>query len=324
MSQQKVGGGSKAKAAFLSVIYVSACRADVLGRILASASLSDLQHTHHPHSPPLPVVHLAHHFVDKFYNRTGIYLISKNASHLCSASLRVCKEAFTTIDYLQHKGSHPALGVVDHVCFSPLMNLAAFDDDGIDATNAKVEHLAAACDMGLAFSRSLHQQEHINVYQYGEISRPRSGRSLQSIRKDLNYFSSATQSSPSPSSIILPDYEGESSLLTVKGLTCVGVTQNVVVNFNIRMTLASSLDKSKVVGVTALLRVPNYIEALTLYRGDQLEIACNLRSPHIEEYGTAAVLARATKLAAERGLDVDTSYCTGPSELELLDKLQSD
>lgn len=321
MSQQKIGG-SKAKTAFLSVIYVSACRAEVIGRILASASLSDM-HTHHTTISP-PLVHLAHHFVDKYYNRTGIYLISKNAAHLCSASLRVCKEAFSTIDYLQHKGSHPALGVVDHVCFSPLMNLAAFGD-GIDATNAKVEHLAAACDMGLAFSRSLHQQEHVDVYQYGEISQPRSGRSLQSIRKELNYFSSATPSPTSnPSPSILPDYEGQSSLLAPKGLTCVGVTQDLVVNFNIRMTLASSLDRSKVVSVTALLRVPNYIEALTLYRGDQLEIACNLRSPHVEEYGTAAVLARATKLAAERGLDVDTSYCTGPSELELLDKLQND
>ncbi len=106
-----------------------------------------------------------------------------------------------------------------------------------------------------------------------------------------------------------------------KGLTCVGVVP-VVVNFNIRMTIPSSRDKGAVSQITALLRVPDAVEALTLRRGEQLEVACNLRSPSLaEEHGRAALLAKATALARDRGLSIESSYTTGPSENELLDML---
>jgi glutamate formiminotransferase len=266
---------------------------------------------------------LAHHFVDVPYNRTGIYLASKCPKLLCSAALKVCREAYSLLDSSLHKGSHPSLGVVDHCCISPLLGVCSPSYSSISRTEEVREK---ARELGVEFGRSINNQEEVDVYFYGAASSE--GVTLKSIRKRLNYFDAGDKRRPSSSltttltspPLMLPDLVGEGKFREAKGLMCVGVVPTVIVNYNIRMTLASSCDKSMVSDITSRLRVPSKVEALTLHWGDQLEIACNLLSP-FAEYGPDAILAKASVLAAERGLTIETSYATGPSESELLDKL---
>ncbi|KAK9682373.1 hypothetical protein RND81_10G069300 [Saponaria officinalis] len=68
-------------------------------------------------------------FVDETYNRVGYTLVSKlppeisaNSCFLNEAALAMVASALKTIDFGSHSGSHPRLGVVDHICFHPLAN----------------------------------------------------------------------------------------------------------------------------------------------------------------------------------------------------------
>ena len=278
---------SSRRTGFLCVIYASESRTDLVSRILSHVTTGVLQ---------------AHHFIDTPYNRTGIYLVSTNSSLLCNAALRICQEAFSIIDFRSHKGSHPALGAVDHCCLSPLGELTD-------------ELLQETVELGLEFGQRLNNQEGIDIYYYSAASAR--GSTLRSIRKDLIYFSKFT--SIKDSTLILPDIISDIRHQKTKGITCVGVAP-MIINFNIRMTTLSSINKKLVSQITSLLRVPGAVEALTLHWGAQLEIACNLLSP-LAEHCPSTVLAKAMSLATERGLVIETSYTTGPSENELLDNL---
>ena len=57
---------------------------------------------------------LGHSFVDAVYGRTSFFLLG---DEVVSQALSLCNEAFSLIDYRQTEGSHPSLGVVDHVSF---------------------------------------------------------------------------------------------------------------------------------------------------------------------------------------------------------------
>lgn len=66
-------------------------------------------------------------FEDEIYNRVGYTVVSKLSENtvpgscpLKEAVLAMVKAAFETIDLELHSGSHPRLGVVDHICFHPL------------------------------------------------------------------------------------------------------------------------------------------------------------------------------------------------------------
>ncbi|MCI48403.1 formimidoyltransferase-cyclodeaminase-like, partial [Trifolium medium] len=69
-------------------------------------------------------------FEDVTYNRVGYTLVSEFVSvpndeescHLTNAVLAMVKAAFDTIDFEVHSGTHPRLGVVDHICFHPLVD----------------------------------------------------------------------------------------------------------------------------------------------------------------------------------------------------------
>jgi glutamate formiminotransferase len=55
---------------------------------------------------------LAHSFTDSVYGRTSFFLLGDN---IIDRSLALCRNAFENIDYRFANGTHPALGVVDHV-----------------------------------------------------------------------------------------------------------------------------------------------------------------------------------------------------------------
>src|ERR1044072_6470619 len=64
---------------------------------------------------------------DAAYKRVGYTLVSEldpvpstEPCHLTNAVLAMVKAAFDTIDFQLHTGTHPRLGVVDHICFHPL------------------------------------------------------------------------------------------------------------------------------------------------------------------------------------------------------------
>ena len=133
----------------------------------------------------------------------------------------------------------------------------------------------------------------VQVYYYGSACPNQT--SLRQIRKDLGYFTST------------PSVD----------VCCVGVVP-MVVNFNIRFARGTQ-DKKLVSRITSALRVPDAVEALTLSWEDQLEIACNLRKA--AEYTSQQVLASASRLALDLGLEIETSYTTGPGEAELIELL---
>ncbi|XP_022893299.1 formimidoyltransferase-cyclodeaminase-like isoform X2 [Olea europaea var. sylvestris] len=76
--------------------------------------------------PEAPIVNK---FEDETYNRVGYTLVSKlvPCCTLKSVVLEMVKAAFESIDLEMHIGTHPRLGVVDHICFHPLVG-ASLDD----------------------------------------------------------------------------------------------------------------------------------------------------------------------------------------------------
>ena len=273
---------------FVCIVYTSTAKAEVISQLLRVARATR-------------GVCNAHHFVDSAYNRTSVYLVSRHPSLLCSTALQVCREAFQLIDYSKHTGTHPALGAVDHICFSPLEPDASADEQR---------------EIGLEFGSLLNKQEQVDVHLYGNAAATTTN--LKSIRRSLGYFgaggSDGAVEEPKP-----PDFAGSPEMFSSKGVSCVGVVP-LVINFNIRLTEASSGDKKLASQVTALLRVDGAVEGLTLKWANQLEIACNLRSS-LPEHSCDAVLTKAKALAAERGLEIESSYTTGPTARELLETL---
>lgn len=78
-----------------------------------------------------PLAPIVNKFDDVAYNRVGYTLVSELAPlpsapaeppHLTNAVLAMVKAAFDTIDFELHNGTHPRLGVVDHICFHPLVD----------------------------------------------------------------------------------------------------------------------------------------------------------------------------------------------------------
>lgn len=74
-----------------------------------------------------PEATIVNKFEDETYNRVGYTLVSKSDSSLSldlcplkNAVFSMVKAAYETIDFELHSGSHPRLGVVDHICFHPL------------------------------------------------------------------------------------------------------------------------------------------------------------------------------------------------------------
>ncbi|KAA8524472.1 hypothetical protein F0562_010895 [Nyssa sinensis] len=81
---------------------------------------------------------LINKFEDETYNRVGYTLVSKLAPKpssdsrpLSSAVFAMVKAALEAIDLELHCGSHPQLGVVDHICFHPLSHTSLDQMAGI-------------------------------------------------------------------------------------------------------------------------------------------------------------------------------------------------
>jgi len=60
------------------------------------------------------------------YNRVGYTLVFElghlGSCHLSNVVLAIVKAAFDSIDFEVHVGTDPWLGVMDHICFHPLLD----------------------------------------------------------------------------------------------------------------------------------------------------------------------------------------------------------
>lgn len=294
---------------YLCIVYVSeALRRPVLTRLRESTSRG---------------VKLVHSFEDPVYNRTSFYLTSSSETALIDGALNLCSLAFEMIDFSQHLGSHPALGSVDHVCFSPL-GLTAVDGNYGSACDA-------AGSLGVTFSRELHSRIGVPVYCYGYADAQK--QRLRDIRKELGYFDLTspefvTENSSAVGgrawgeilatsmrkSALIPTYGVCDDVLITKGITCVGALPYVL-NFNMRFKEEDS--RAMVQKVTKHVRQEGLVEALTLqHEGGSWEVACNLKNTGA--LSPDMVLVKAQELSASLGLTIVSHYTTGPTEEEIL------
>jgi hypothetical protein len=246
---------------------------------------------------------------------------------------------FPSIDFQDHRGNHPTLGIVDNIVVCPL---------GDDTT----------LDIAATYARSLGQQlynvERIPVYFYGNASS--SNQRLQNIRRKLGYFRQSLNSSIAPAERlredliqassedppICPDLGDVLNYSPYKGISAIGAIP-LIENFNIRFT-SDSL-RSQLIQITRALRshdvsqhrnhLPSFtvlstssyftqVEALTLPHDEgQYEIACNLLNP-IEGTTKEMVLTKVNQIIDETRLSsvtVNYSYSTNPTKYDLLQRL---
>lgn len=112
--------------------------------------------------PEAPIVNK---FEDTTYNRVGYTLVSKTGSEPASCPLRhavfeMVKAAFLVIDLGTHCGSHPRLGVVDHICFHPLAGVS------VDHVAGTAKSLAADVGSGLQGLLLLLRRIRVSVYLF--------------------------------------------------------------------------------------------------------------------------------------------------------------
>ncbi|KAF9589510.1 hypothetical protein IFM89_025220 [Coptis chinensis] len=91
--------------------------------LIYETALSSLEQA----AKPYPRVAILNKFLDEAYNRVGYTLVSEfsptqlqDYSSLRGAVVSMVKAALETIDLESHCGTHPRLGIVDHICFHPL------------------------------------------------------------------------------------------------------------------------------------------------------------------------------------------------------------
>ena len=196
---------------------------------------------------------LVHSFPDKEYNRTSFYLMSKSFSSLEDDAMLLCTEATLSLNYTDHLGTHPSLGVIDNIVFSPL------GYEGIET--------AKRC--ALSFAERLQRNVDVPVFLYGAAS-PRK-MMLRDIRKKLGYFSKTDfdvsfEADMGSMSVVKPTL----------GVSCVGAVPMII---NLNMRFRPEDKRADVAKVSKAVREPGLVESLTLdHAGGAYEVACNLRN----------------------------------------------
>ncbi|KAK1260480.1 hypothetical protein QJS04_geneDACA022549 [Acorus gramineus] len=251
-------------------------------------------------------------FQDEAYNRVGYTLVShmipstsSDATPLRRAVVEMVKAAFEAINLESHNGTHPRLGVVDHICFHPL-------------SKTSLENVAMVTrSVGAEISDKLQ----VPIFLYGAVHEER--RTLDAIRRELGYFkpnSSGNQWSGGSDYDLLqlkPDF-GPAQAARAKGVVVVGATQWVD-NYNVPV---ASTDISAVRRIAR--RVSGRggglesVQAMALTHGeDSTEVACNLLDP--QRVGAEQLQLEVERLASEEGLTVGKGYFTDFSQDKIIE-----
>lgn len=251
------------------------------------------------------------------------------------------------MDFSNHVGSHPSLGVVDHVSFVPL---------GEDA--CPLSATRAARDFSVAINAD--ESAAVPIYYYGLLSD--SQRRLQDLRRALGYFDRpATEpssvgdvtgrrgASPGATAALVPDVGPMAAFSASRGVMTLGVVPELVRNLNVRFrcepaaatgdrgALEATCRRALATAVTRRIRVPGLVEALTLPYGSvgaadeavAVEVACNLLRPRQHSTEQVEAAARAlferflseTDGASSGSWKLTDIYTTGPDEDGLLELL---
>eukprot|EP01031_Cornospumella_fuschlensis_P025515 gene25515-30805_t len=243
-----------------------------------------------------------HSFSDAVYNRTSFYLAGPN---LVERACLLCETAYELIDFHKHAGAHPSLGVVDHVCFSPLG----------DFSNQENPMLSVA-SLARSFGQAINHISRVPVYYYGHATED--SRRLRDVRRSLGYFGTPTAAGGinTNRAALVPDIGALSD--PHKGIMCIGAVP-LVVNCNMRFRPQDPRDK--VLRVTQAVRSHD-VEALTLQHQDgAYEVACNLLGTTTGGSSVESVVQRATEVAHGLGVQINLIYTTAPSESELLHRI---
>lgn len=260
-----------------------------------------------------PEASVVNKFEDATYNRVGLTVVSKvtpdcsqNSCPLKNVVLAIVKAAVESIDLESHSGTHPRLGVVDHICFHPLSNTSLDQAAGI----AK----SLAADIGYHLK--------VPAFLYGAANRE--GKSLDSIRRVLGYFKpnssgyqwiGGSRAEPLP---LKPD-EGPAEVTPAKGVVLIGATPWVD-NYNVPI-LSTDLAAVRRISKRVSGRgggLPS-VQAMALAHGEGVtEVACNLLEP--TKVGGDRVQQEVERLAKEEGLAVGKGYFTDLSQEKIIER----
>ncbi|KAJ4769356.1 folic acid binding / transferase [Rhynchospora pubera] len=262
-----------------------------------------------------PKTLLVNRFTDEVYNRVGYTLVSVlnpntsnagTASSLKEAVFDMIKTAYEFIDLGMHCGTHPRLGVVDHVCFHPLR--------------------CTSLDQAAAFTRSVAAQvgEELAVPTYLYGAAHTSGRTLASIRRELGYFKPNCDQNQWAGSLsfnvpnLKPDFGPTNSAQNSKGVLTIGATKWVD-NYNVPIHCTNiELVKRIARRVSERGGGLESVQAMGLAHTDGvMEVACNLLNPG--QVGADRVQAEVERLGKEEGLNVGKGYFTDFSEERIVD-----
>lgn len=245
-------------------------------------------------------------FEDETYNRVGYTLVSKLSPKLSSdpcplkdAAFAMVNSAFKAIDFNMHSGSHPRLGVVDHICFHPLASTSLEETANIARS--------LASDIGTNLE--------VPTFLYGAAHE--SGRTLDAVRRELGYFRPNTPGNiwvGGPNSEMpLHSDEGPSQVDPSKGVVVIGSTRWVD-NYNVPVF---STNISAVRRIAKLVSergggLPS-VQAMALAHGEGIiEVACNLLEP--SKVGGDQVQVEVERLAREEGMFAGKGYFTDLSQ----------
>lgn len=259
-----------------------------------------------------PEVAIVNKFEDQTYNRVGYTLVSdlapKPSSDSCplrSTVLAMVKAAFEAIDFGTHCGSHPRLGVVDHICFHPLACTS------LDQMSRIAKSLAVDVGSGLQ----------VPTFLYGAANDQ--GKTLDSIRRELGYFKPTSNENQwaggaKPDTLPIKPDEGPTQAAQSKGVVVIGATRWVD-NYNVPVFSTDIATVRKIAKQVSGRGggLPS-VQAMALAHGEGVvEVACNLLEP--SRVGGDRVQCIVEELAAEAGMAAGKGYYTDFSQESIID-----
>lgn len=269
-------------------------------------ALQEVETTFRAH-PKAPLLHV---FEDREYNRVGYTLAGAlctpeprtGRAPLQSAVTDVVRTALRTIDLGQHSGSHPRLGVVDHICLHPL-----------GAAN-----LTDAATVAQEIASEISEKLKVPSFLYGAAHR--SGRPLADVRRALGYFQPTNNGLWNGSNVfpanMQPDF-GPSHAPPGSGVVVVGACPWVM-NYNVPLLSTRDLAAGKRIARQVSERGGGLaqVQAMALLHGDDcIEIACNLLDTDVSSPDAVQRVVEA--LAAKEGVQAAGGYLTGYSKEEI-------
>ncbi|WOL15121.1 hypothetical protein Cni_G23902 [Canna indica] len=279
-------------------------------------------------------------FKDEVYNRVGYTIVSQiirnslfDVTPLRNAVFDMVKAAFESIDLESHSGTHPRLGVVDHICFHPLAQ-ASLDQTAVIAKSVATDigqELQGACcfvqcrkfDLvvySIDFIIYLVLQNVVPTYLYGAAHE--GGRTLDSIRRELGYFKPNSSGNLWTGGLktVMMDLKPDAGPLQPspeKGVVVIGATRWVD-NYNVPVWCTDIEAIRKIARkVSERGGGLNSVQAMALAHGDNcVEVACNLLDPSI--IGAYQVQCEVQRLALKEGFQVGEGYFTDFSQEKII------